>query len=442
MALGYCDVATMPDGTLAFCFGTATTVVASGRWNVTVRREWLDLRCGVLDRGAWAGAGQALVIAGKESDPDGGTVYTVVDGDGPFPCGQAFGTNSVCVGPDGVYILRNSTRVEVVDAYGRHNYWIDVPPTSQGIRDVTPAGELRMADAWMTRTLDGVTFHQPVQRGSVLVGQTDPPQIGGEGPEGLFTTIAGIAYEPHLTQLPDGYAVCARTPSGPELRWLPPFPPFVGTTPAPGPDPIPPPGGPMTFPPYADTILRKMYDKYRGLAHGSDDQRRELTRMICSTITFYHPPNDPISIGHKRQKGGAFSKDAAGAYQGAQLIIWDLFNGATREPNDKPIQSFNGDNATQESVVQPPIDYLEMAPDPGPGPDPEPEPDPVLEARVARLEAQVERLQATALAYGAPIALQTVDGRHYVSAEHGGGGEVSSRPTVVQAWETFTAVKP
>ena len=75
MALSYCDVAAMPDGTVAFVTSEDAAIVARDRWSTPVRRQLLGLRCGVCE-------GQ-LVAVGKESDSapdkqDGGTVWVTV----------------------------------------------------------------------------------------------------------------------------------------------------------------------------------------------------------------------------------------------------------------------------------------------------------------------------------------------------------------------------
>ncbi len=262
MSLLYQDVCTRSDGTLAYVTADDKVVVARGLWSVPVRRQWLDLRAGMC--------GGHLVAIGKESDSspdahDGGTVWITIDGAPVWEAGLTFGANSVAVGPDGLYIVRSGTRIDVVSLAGVLLRVITASVGSQGIRDVTLAGELRLGDLWLTRVRDGLTLYQPMERGAVMVGQADPAQIAGDGPEGLFTARVGFAYEPHVTQLGDGrYVACARPWANPVF--VPPYPPLVTSPTVPPiepPTPIPPqPGVPMKLPAHVFATLQSVRAKY------------------------------------------------------------------------------------------------------------------------------------------------------------------------------------
>ena len=246
MSFGYCDVAALPDGRLAClqCEDFEGRWLATARiggfgplspilWTAPVANELLDLRCGICEG--------KLVAVGK--DRVTGEYLATIDGAPVISFGLSFGDNSCAVGPDGLYLVRNSRRIDVVSLAGVLLRVISTPETSQGIRDVTPEGDLRLGDAWFVRRYElpaggTLTLTQPVLRGvsqTVIVGQSDPPQIAGIGPTGqVFTAFTGYAYEPHVAALPDGrYTVCARTPNGPRLVLLPPYLPLVGAPPKP-----------------------------------------------------------------------------------------------------------------------------------------------------------------------------------------------------------------
>lgn len=242
----YCDVAATMDG-LAFVYVRGLDVVAmfpeGSRYVTPMPEPLMFVRCGVLS-GRFVSVGQGH---------DTGTAWVMVDGAAPVSFGLTFGVQPVCVGPDGLYIVRNSVRVDVLSLAGTlvRQYLVD--PTTQGIRDITPDGELRMSDAWFRRDIAGLTLIQPSLRRGVMVGQCDPPQIAGVVGETLpFTAIDGVAYEPHVAYLGDDrYAICARTPIGAQLVLVPPYRPFM-SQPAPAP-PLPEP--PQPEPPMPSRVL-------------------------------------------------------------------------------------------------------------------------------------------------------------------------------------------
>ena len=92
----------------------------------------------------------------------------------------------------------------------------------------------------------------------------------------------------------------------------------------------------VDLPPRVKEIIRLMYERHRDLAHGDDDARRTLTRMIAEQIAYEFGPR----WGTKAQSPShPPSKDAI-AFQtpDGQLFAWDWQNGATREPFDEPIR--------------------------------------------------------------------------------------------------------
>ncbi len=377
--LGYCDCAVDAGGRLAFVYGTVDMVFCEGRWGVAVPRQALDLRCGL--------ALGSLVAIWKDGDPTGGTVRFSVDGAVPVACGLAFGTNSVCVGPDGLYIVRSGVRIEVVNLNGHTVRGIDMPATSQGIRDITPSGELRLADDWFVRTVGGVNFYQPVQRGGVLVGQTDPAQIAGIHGLNLFTAIQGFGFEPHLAALPgDRWAICARTPDGPKLVTVPPYPPFQSGQPVP-PNPIPPnPGGPVQLPDHVFATLQTVRPKY---PTPLGDRGAELLNEVAWT-------HRAEGYGLESKGGGTVCpQPTTGKTCGCdilrtQTLGWDVLIDA--EGAGTPVQADSGpaDPARFVSPVQPAGQPVPVPPNPTPVP-----PTGSIEERVTKLEEDMALLKAT-----------------------------------------------
>jgi hypothetical protein len=356
--LGYCDCCTAPDGSLRFVYGTADAVACDGRWTVPVPREPLDLRCGFIN--------DTLVAVWKDGDPDGGTVRMSI-GVGTYSLGLAFGTNSVCVGPDGIYIVRSDVRIEVVYPDGKHQRWIDIPATTQGIRDITPSGELRLGDAWFVREVGGVKLYQPCERNGVTVGQTDPPQIAGYNTRSLdlFTAILGAGYEPHIAALPGGYAVCARTPNGPTLVRLPPYPPFHDGT-DPEPEPIPPnPETPVKLPDHVFNTLKAVRAKY-------PTPLGNQGAAVLNEVAWIHRSE---GYGLESKDGGfACPQPKTGEMCGCDILRtltkgWDVLGDA--EGAGTPTQSESG-TADPSRFVDPvtPGGVTPIPPTPTPGPTP------------------------------------------------------------------------
>ena len=165
----------------------------------------------------------------------------------------------------------------------------------------------------------------------------------------------------------------------------------------------------MRLPDRVQDITVELYNRHLALAHGDDDQRRQLARMIAEQARYELGP----SWGHKRaDPGRPPSKDAIAQQQpDGKLFAWDLFNGATREPNADP-ESI--DITGQTFIVVPPVNHLglEAPVDPEPGPTPEPEPHVCPDAQMfaaalgelASLRASVDAARADTAALRALIA--------------------------------------
>lgn len=87
----------------------------------------------------------------------------------------------------------------------------------------------------------------------------------------------------------------------------------------------------MQLHPRIDEIVRALYSRYRALAHGDDDQRRQLQKMIVEQVVFEFPNGE---FGWKSASPDRPpSKDAIAQKQpDGRIFAWDLFNGTTREP--------------------------------------------------------------------------------------------------------------
>ncbi len=87
------------------------------------------------------------------------------------------------------------------------------------------------------------------------------------------------------------------------------------------------PGPPLE--PRAAAIIDAMYEKFKNLAHGSDDQRRELTRKIIEQLVFEFPGR---GYGWKSAgRGRPPSKDAIAVFVAGHLYGWDWQNGGSRK---------------------------------------------------------------------------------------------------------------
>ncbi len=88
-----------------------------------------------------------------------------------------------------------------------------------------------------------------------------------------------------------------------------------------------PPGPPLE--PRAAAVIDSMYEKFKSLAHGTDDQRRELTRKIIQQLVFEFPSR---GYGWKSAgRGRPPSKDAIAIVVGGHLYGWDWQNGGSRK---------------------------------------------------------------------------------------------------------------
>jgi hypothetical protein len=86
----------------------------------------------------------------------------------------------------------------------------------------------------------------------------------------------------------------------------------------------------MQFPNGGAAIVQALYERFRPLAEGNDDDRRALTRIIAQTFCarFGAEWGTKATYPHYPQ-----SKDAiAFGYPSGSIDIWDWQNGATRAP--------------------------------------------------------------------------------------------------------------
>jgi hypothetical protein len=137
-----------------------------------------------------------------------------------------------------------------------------------------------------------------------------------------------------------------------------------------GEDPVP--FTPIRLPDQAQDIVVALYNRHKDLAHGDDDQRRALTQKIAEQVRF----NLGAEWGWKKA-GGPPSKDSIAKREGAVIHGFDLFNGATREPNDRPMSV---DISAQTFIEVATVNHLGVTSEPNPDPKPDTE-------LVKRLEA-------------------------------------------------------
>jgi hypothetical protein len=152
----------------------------------------------------------------------------------------------------------------------------------------------------------------------------------------------------------------------------------------------------MTFPPGALAILQALYDKYRPLAFGSEDDRRALTTLMVETLA---ARIDPRFGCKKAGAGNPPSKDSL-AYDllDGTFAAWDWQNGATRA-----LQIRDGQPPTYARIGPPqvflpvvPTDHLGppivIGPTPTDGPPPVDPPPPADPLALAALTFQVAQL--------------------------------------------------
>jgi hypothetical protein len=147
------------------------------------------------------------------------------------------------------------------------------------------------------------------------------------------------------------------------------------------------PGAPtMQLPESVQAIVNVLYGQNVALARGDDDQRRVLTKLIVEQVVFAHPGQ---GYGWKAaSETRPPSKDGIARQVNGQLIGWDLFNGGTREPNQRP-ESI--DLTGQWFIQVAGVDHLGIGPTPLPPVTAPPPSDDLatLRAELARLTAQV-----------------------------------------------------
>jgi hypothetical protein len=382
-----------------------------------------------------------LFFAGKGHIDVGGNAWLNVNGT-YIDLGPTHGNSPLCFYKEFLYIVRGPSTYDIYSLqYGNYlERGVSLDIGSQGIRfisngiiytgDATYGGQV----AEYTLLDSHYTIGQGYNGGAILI-DGNIKRVVEPGNTTFIRAYLDAGFFRAAIVKP-GYAKFKRW----ELSDIPSFPNEVEPIPEPKPIPVPVPPKPipedytpMRLPDFAQSIVNKLYLKFNSLALGDDAARTDLCRKIVETITF----NDPSGRwGHKRQKGGSFSKDTLGKIESGLQIGFDLFNGSTRRPNDHP-DSFRLDDATQEVSFFAGVNWLEDA-IPAPGPSPAPDSD--LLTRFKALEAKVARLEDMALVDGSRVALRT-DNSNYVCAEGGGGGEINATRTQAGAWETLTVVK-
>lgn len=183
---------------------------------------------------------------------------------------------------------------------------------------------------------DGINFFRPdaiVRAGIWYITWATQPQEYGVTPIPLAIPVAQLAGLPTIAD---------------RLRATPIDPPPPPPPPQPHPTPEPT-MEPKRLPAAIHTIVVALYTRHRALAHGPDEQRRELQQMICETVRFQHPPaptaDPPIgTYGWKSNHGIdiANSTDALAELppgvtvrlnERQEIHMWDLFDGTSRKPN-------------------------------------------------------------------------------------------------------------
>jgi hypothetical protein len=231
----FCDVFALPDGRLGQVYESGLTVVCEVEgahlWMTPAPEPLMFCRCAVHNGDVFTihqghDSGRALLIGG-------GFVKDL---------GPTFGVQPVAIDSRYVYIVRDSNNYERIDLTTAvvETLPSGAPGSSQGISDVI-GGALWWADWHRTWTHAGLpTLTYPNQRGSVVVGQADPPQIAGWiDMQRAFTAFDGDGYEPHVVQSGERYALCARTSRGAAYLVVPPYPAAAAPAPEPAPKPVP-----------------------------------------------------------------------------------------------------------------------------------------------------------------------------------------------------------
>lgn len=378
--MSWCDVVATPFD-FAFVYVEGNDVVCSfstgALWRVTAPEPLMFLRAGVKADGTVVAAGQGNVT---------GTCWLTVGGAPFVSAGPTFGVQPVAFRGEQLLVVRTSTLIEVLGLNGE----IVEPPleqlaSSQGIRDVTPEGQIRRADDWFFRDFPLGRLIEPSERQGVTVGQLDPPQIAGNGPTGGFTAILGEAYEPHIAYRNGRWAICARTPHGPHLVVVPPYPALVGATPAapdPQPTPIPEPPKPMPQTPDESAFVASFL-RSRLKALGDPDATRANSFAAVNACCLALRAVDQ-KWGLLEKTGGDRVRDRA-----TDILLYDLGNGTAQvvdvvgdaEGNPSPGWSVKD----IRPIAQWKLPYPADTPVPAPAPTPAPVVD--LSAVLKRLDA-------------------------------------------------------
>lgn len=132
-------------------------------------------------------------------------------------------------------------------------------------------------------------------------------------------------------------------------------------------------------------IVNTLYTRHRELAHGDDDQRRQLTQKIAEQVRF----SKGSDWGWKKASGPP-SKDAIAKKEGGFLHGFDLFAGDTRKPHDRPMSI---DITAQTFIEVQPVNHLDQVVV-TPPPSPPPPLDNGAMKRLAALEEAVAKLLA------------------------------------------------
>lgn len=97
----------------------------------------------------------------------------------------------------------------------------------------------------------------------------------------------------------------------------------------------------MKLPARVAEIVRALYDANKNLAHGTDDDRRQLTTMMNEQIALELGPK----WGAKRADSGRpISKDSIAFNDAPNLWIWDWQDGSTRMPGGSFVAGAEGKN--------------------------------------------------------------------------------------------------
>lgn len=244
----WCDVAVLPDGRFAHVVtnGNSVTTYIDGIASPPIVAPEALLFCRaacwnntIVSVHQGNGSGSAYLLRNRTHEN----------------LGPTFGVQPVAIDGTYVYIVRNNQSYDRIslDAGEVEHLPHGAPGSSQGISDVVN-GLPQWADlhrvvsvAYGNDSHVALTF--PNLRGRVIVGQADPSQIAGvfgAGDEDFtkdiaFTAIQGDAFEPHVAQSGERYAICARTQQHAAYVEVPPYPALIINAPTPAPPPVPKP---------------------------------------------------------------------------------------------------------------------------------------------------------------------------------------------------------